>query len=226
MSNCKTIRYNPSGEFIERMTAFWEVGKNSDTTYITLREKAWYKDSIGITEVCGIFTEETDTSRVTTTKTLKYRFIDLRKMWAYEYSSLVDTASLIRKFKCTDTARYTGGWNFANRTPFSVDSFKVLSDTVINGVTYKQCKVSYLFNEARFDGYGLARCDKKGTVFQVDTAMSNKIGCPLVYFKLHPRINSRSGVITQVDFISDNIPHSVAKVFTAWKKNENLYPVE
>lgn len=197
-----------------------------DSTYTTLQENAWYQDSIGITQTCGIFTEETDTSRTVIIKTIKYRFVDLRNMWAYEYRSFSDTATILRKFKRTDSADYSGGWNFVNRTPRPIENFNQLPDTTINTIQYKRYEVVYAFNDARFKGIGWFRCDKKPTYFQIDTELSNKVGCPLTYFRFHPIQNSNSGIDLQVNFTSTQFPHSVARVFEAWKKNERLYPVQ
>ncbi len=215
-----------SGEAIERVGTFWKIENNIDTPYITIPEKAWYQDSIGITQICGIFTVETDTSRSVNITTIGYRFVDLRKMWAYEYASFTDTATVMRKYRCTDTTRYSGGWNFANRTSAAVDSFQFLPDTTINAVTYKRCKVSYLFNQTRFEGIGLLRCDKKNTHFQIDTAISNKIGYPLVSFLRYPINNPHSRIGMEVKFISNHLPDSVLRVFAAWKRNESIYPVQ
>ncbi len=221
LSNCKSVGNISRGEAIERICTFW-----NPTHKTPILEKAWYQDSIGITQICGFFSEESGTSKTFAIRTIGYRFVDLRKMWAYEYGSFTDTATITRKFRCTDSAQYPGGWNFANRTPIAVDTFQLLSDTVIKAVTYKRCKISYIFNETRFDGIGLSCCDKKRTYFQIDTAMSNRMGCPFVYIRAYPKINPVSGMDTEVKFISDNFPDSVRTVFSAWKKNESLYPVK
>jgi hypothetical protein len=213
-----------SGESVEQITSFWQA-KNNDTTQTSMLEHAWYRDSIGVTQVCGMFTEETDTSSIVTIRTIKYRLVDLRKMWAYEYLTFTDTAQITRKFKITESERYGGGWNFAFRTPHAVDSFRVLPDTTIDAIAYKRCNLSYIFNDARFDGSGLARCDKNGTAFEIDTAISTKIGCSLVFLRISPRFNPHSGIDRRIKFVSNNFPDSVARVFTAWKKNESLYPV-
>ncbi|MDP1763387.1 MAG: hypothetical protein Q8L07_05805 [Sediminibacterium sp.] len=150
----------------------------------------------------------------------------MKKKWAYEYASFSDTASVERKYRYTDTTKYSGGWNFANRTPLPVDSFDFLPDTTIDAVAYKRCKVSYIFNQTRFEGIGLLRCDKKNTHFQIDTAISNKIGCPLVSFRYYPINNPHSRLDSKVKFISNYLPDSVVRVFAAWKRNENIDPVK
>lgn len=214
------------GEAIERVSTFWSFRNNIDTPYITLSEKAWYQDSIGITQICSIFSVETDTSRSINITTIGYRFVDLKKKWAYEYTGFSDTASVKRKYRYTDTTFFPGGWNFANRTPSAVDSFSNLPDTTINAITYRQCKVSYLFNNVRFRGICLLRCDKKNTHFQIDTAISNKVGCPLVSILRYPINSPHSKIGQEVKFISDHLPDSVLRVVAAWKRNEYIDPVQ
>lgn len=225
--NCKGSRsITLSSEAVDHVSTFWKIKNNIDAPYITLSEKAWYQGSIGITQICSIFSVETDTSKSINITTIGYRFVDLQKKWAYEYASFSDTASVKRKYRYTDTTKYSGGWNFANRTPLPLESFHFLPDTIINAVVYKRCKVSYFFNHNRFEGIGLLRCDKKNTNFQIDTAISNKIGCPLVSLRIYPANNPHARLDREVKFISDHLPDSVVKVFAAWKRNENIDPVQ
>jgi hypothetical protein len=225
--NCKGSRYIAlPGEAVERVSTFWKNNNNIDTPYITLSEKAWYQDSIGITQICRIWSVETDTSRSINIITIGYRFVDLKKKRAYEYASFSDTASVKRKYRYTDTTLFPGGWNFATRKPISVDSFHFLPDTIINAIAFKRCQVNFESDQYRFEGIGLFRCDKKNTHFKIDTAISNKIGCPLVSFRYYPINNPHAILDQQVKFISNHLPDSVLKVFAAWKRNENLYPVQ
>ncbi len=226
-SNCKGVRnITLSSEAIEDVSTFWKFKNNIDTPYITISEKAWYQDSIGITQICSIWLVETDTSKATTIKTTGYRFVDLKKKWAYEYANFTDTASVKSKYKYTDTTVFTGGWNFVNHKPISVDSFDFLPDTIINAIAFKQCKVNFKANQFGFEGIGLFRCDKKHTRFKLDTVISNKIGCPLVSLRMYPINNPHAIFKHEVKFISNNLPDSVLKVFTAWKRNETIYPVQ
>jgi hypothetical protein len=151
-------------------------------------------------------------------ETQGYRFVDLKKKWVYEYVGFTDTASVKRKYRYTDTTFFSGGWNFANRTPSAVDSFSYLPDTTINAITYKRYKVSYLFNKARYGAICLLRCDKKNTHFPIDTAISNKVGCPLVSILRYPINYPHSKIEQEVKFVSNYLPDSVVRVFTAWKK--------
>ncbi len=226
--NCKLIHNTiATGEIINHVSTFWKFEKNNDTPYIKLSEKAWYQDSVGITQICRIwFVQTADSNESIDIQTIGYRFVDLKKKWAYEYTNFSDTASVTKKYRYTDTTIFSGGWNFAQRTPLSVDSFLVLPDTIINAVTYKQRRISYLFNKNKWEGICLFRCDLKNMHFQIDTAISNKIGCPLVSFRYYPIENPHARLDREVKFISNQFPGSVVRVFAAWKRNEIKYPVQ
>ncbi|MES2332637.1 MAG: hypothetical protein V4539_23720 [Bacteroidota bacterium] len=226
-SNCKGVRnISSSGEAIENIGTFWETKNNRQIPSVVIPEKAWFHDSIGITQMCGFNTFETDTGKTITLKTYGYRFVDLKRKWVYEYPVFSDTAQIKRKYRYTDTTILVGGWKFDYRKPSPSDSVVMLSDTTINDITFKQCKTSYVFNDVRWQGMGLFRCDRKKTNFQMDAALSNEVGCPLVFFKSSLMTDPRSSFSTEIKFISNNLPDSVIRVFAAWKKNESTYPIQ
>jgi hypothetical protein len=228
VGSCNSSRHiNFQGEAITNVATFWKVENNMDTPYFKLPEKAWYHDSLGITQICRIwFATAADNSKSTYIETMGYRFVDLKKKWAYEYISLSDTASVRRKYRLTDTTLFSGGWNFTHRTSVPFDSFQYLPDTTIDAVIYKQCKVSFVFNKNRWEGIGLLLCDNKNTQFQLNTVISSKTGCRLVSFRQYPIENSHARFDMEVKFISNYLPDSVARVFAAWKRNEKIYPVQ
>lgn len=226
-SNCNTSRtLTDSSEAVESVSTFWKLKNNVDTPVWIIPEKAWYQDSIGITQICRIWNIQTDTSSITTVQTIGYRFVDLRKKWAYLYGSFSDTASIKRKYRYNDTTVFTGGWNFANRKPTSFDSSCQLPDTIVNSITYKRRKLYFKFNHASFESIGMFRCDNKSSHFAIDTAISNKIGCPLVFFRMNPINNPHARLDQETKLISNSFPDSVRKVFAAWKRNEQKHSVE
>lgn len=225
--NCKGSRLvTDSGEAVEYISIFWKRTNNVDTPAWTFRQNAWYQDSVGITQICSVFNIETDTSRITTIETTGYRLVDLRRKWAYEYGSFSDTASIKSKYRYTDSTVLTGGWNFANRTPILFDSIHPLPDTIINSIVFKRRILYFEFNHARFESIGMFRCDNKSTHFVIDTAISNKTGCPLVFFRMNPLNQPHARLDQEINFISNSFPDSVRKVFAAWKKNEQTNSVE
>lgn len=226
-SNCNASRtLADSGEAVESVSTFWKQKNNVDSPLWIISEKAWYQDSVGITQVCGIFTSQIDTIVTTTIQTIGYRFVDLRKKCVYEYGSFSDTSSIKRKYRYSDTTVFAGGWNFATRTPTKFDSSYQLTDTIVNSITYKRRKLFFEFNHTRFESIGMFRCDNKITQFAIDTGISNKTGCPLVFFSMNPISKPNARLDQEVKYISNSFPDSVTKIFAAWKMNEKKFPVE
>jgi len=108
--NCKGAhRIANTGEAVEHVTTFWKSANNIDTPYLSITQKAWYQDSIGITQICGINFVTINNVQSVNIATIGYRFKNLKKKWAYEYSSLSDTALIERKYRYADTTHFTGG---------------------------------------------------------------------------------------------------------------------
>ena len=224
--NCKGIySITNDGESIIQKSTFWKFSNNKDTPYIVLSEKAWYKDSLGITEICQIWSQLDDTVRTSGVRTIGYRFTDLRKKWAYHYESFTETAKITRKYHYSDTTVFSGGWNFDYPKSMTIENLQVLSDTIVSGIKYKQSKITISFNEAYFEGIGMFRFDKKNSVFTIDKELGKKVGGPLVYLGAYPIENHHAKLEREIKFLSNNMPDSVIKIFEAWKRNEKLFPV-
>jgi hypothetical protein len=225
--NCKGAhRIANTGEAVEHVTTFWKSANNIDTPYLSITQKAWYQDSIGITQICGINFVTINNVQSVNIATIGYRFKNLKKKWAYEYSSLSDTALIERKYRYADTTHFTGGWNFVNRISHPVDSFRLLPDTTIGAIIYKQANASLLLNKTRYKSVFLFRCDVKKTNFHINTVISNQIGCPLVFLRIYPEQNPHARSDEEIKLISNHFPDSIVKVFDAWKKNQIRFPVE
>jgi len=226
-SNCKTAhRIATTGEAVEHLTTFWKNANNIDTPYISITQKAWFQDSIGITQICGINFVTINNVQSVNISTIGYRFINLKKKWAYEYNSLSDTALIEPKYRYVDTTHFMGGWNFVNRISHLVDSFRLLPDTTIGAITYKQANASFLLNKTRYKGICLFRCDIKKTDFHINTVISNQMGYPLVFLRTYPEQNPHARSDEEIKLVSNHFPDSIVKVFAAWKKNQIRFPVE
>lgn len=210
------------GEAIELVRTLWHMGNNKDTPNITIKERAWYQDSIGITELCRINFVETDTSKYVYISTTGYRFVNLKQKRVYEYTSFSDTAALKRKYRYTDTTEFIAGWNFTTKPRIGADSLTQLTDTLIDKTVYARCK----FEEDLFNNICWFRCDKKNMYFTLSREISDRIGCPVFFFSSYPIKNPDRKHEQKINLISQRFPDSVQKVFNAWKKNEVKYPIE
>lgn len=217
---------NANGESVEHISIFWKKENGVNKPYMKMTSKAWSQGNIGITEVCEFHIQQTDTSETTTVKTIGYRFIDLEKKWAYDYLTLKDTATIVRKYRYTDTTKFIGGWNFAQPSNIKVDSYEALLDTTVENKKYRRCLVTYKFGNVDYGGIGWMDCTENGTLFNIDQGISKVSGCPLVFLSMYPVEGQKSGLDSRIKFISNSLPDSVIRVFSGWKKNELSYPVQ
>jgi len=222
---CKTSKSIVSrhGESLELITTFDIFRTGRDSSALIMRQKVWCQDSIGVTEICAIRFERTDTTSVTSTPTLGYRYINLKEKLAYEYASFSDTATFKKKYRYSDTTTFVGGWNFNKSMNYPVDELQPLADTVINGIIYKRYKFKYREMQ---EGIYWVRCDKKDTFFQLVKSLADKVGCTPVFVGTFPTNTPKNIYSHELKFISNYLPDSVQKIFAAWKKNETKYPVD
>jgi hypothetical protein len=95
-----------SGEAIICTGTFASLKNNQLVSDISIPEKAWYKNGIGITEMAGIFINESSTGvKTTNITTVGYLFVDIQKRWVYEYANFSDTAKVLRKYYFSAVAK-------------------------------------------------------------------------------------------------------------------------
>jgi hypothetical protein len=204
----------------------YQIVNNESSIQLSSSDNVWYQDSVGITELSIIQSVQTDSRDTIYPVTVGYRFVDMRKKWVYEYRTLSDTATIVQKFGKADSAKPPGGWSFYRTAAIKFDSLLVIGDTSINDITFRKHRYVQHFQGRRFLTEILSRCDRKGTFFLLDVGVSNAIGCPMVKgTSLTPdgRLPTQSA---EIEFISNTFPDSVRRVFAAWKRNVELYPVE
>ena len=202
----------------------WQLG--SDTPTVTIKENVWYRDSIGITQVCSIYTSDSGGVKKTKVLTNGYRFFDMRNKLIYEYHHFADTANIVRKFLYSDTTVLVGGWDFFKNYSMPLDTLTKLPDTLMASIPHQKYRVVHTSNGTQIVSIALFRCDIPFTIFKIDKGLSEKVGCPMVSVQMIPSGTNDIGVINQVKIISRNFPDSVRKIFGAWIENEKRYPVK
>ena len=158
-----------------------------------------------------------------------YLFIDRTSKAFYNYSSFSDTATILDRYSQGDTAEIKGlgGWSFYKSHNLDiVGSPQQLSDTLVKGITYRRLGLNLKAQFGQSTVIGYLRCDKKGTMFQFDKDFGEKVGCPLVRIDYFPFPNAPTGTSDELLFIRDSLTKEELKVFDAWKKNMNKYPIK
>lgn len=204
----------------------YRVVNNKAQVQITFQNNVWYQDSVGITQLTGLGVGDTESRDSIYTIPLGYRFVDMRKNLVYEYNSLSDTATIIKKFANPDRVGLPGGWGFFRRSLIKFDSIRFLNDSIINGVNYKKYQYIKEFNGVKLLSEMITRCDRKGTLFHLDVGLSNAVGCPVVKSTTMTIDGKFPSSSVEIEYISNSIPDSVKKVFQAWKRNVDLYPIQ
>jgi hypothetical protein len=227
--SCGTSRTHTSDrpeEHLQIRRTSYSIANNEATEYLAMIDNVWYQDSVGITQLSGIKSMQVESKTILSSILLGYRFVDMRRKWVYEYKTLSDTATIIKKQGNADSVELAGGWNFFRKAAIQFDSLRVIGDTSIDGVQYQRHRYAQHFAGKTLRSEILSRCDRKGTIFHLDVGVSNAIGCPMVKgTSLTPdgRLPTQS---VEIEFISNIFPDSVRRVLAAWKRNVELYPVE
>lgn len=177
-------------------------------------------------QIIEIRSVQTPTSDTIFTATTGYRLVDLRKKWAYEYRNLSDTAAIKKKIVLTDSVLLLGGWNFFRPFDIVYDSLRSVGDTTIIGIRYARYRLRQLFGGNYYLSEELFRCDKKGSIFTFSKKLSHEIGCPLVKRTALTPDGSFPMSSSEIEFVSNNFPDSIQRVFTVWKRNVQQYPVQ
>jgi hypothetical protein len=213
-------------EYLRVQKISYRIVNNEATVQVSFSDNVWYHDSIGITQLSGIQSVQIGSKDTLFPITFGYRFVDMRNKWVYEYRNLSDTAAIVQKYGQADSVELAGGWNFFRKSGIQFDSLRVIGDTIINGMTYRKLRHVLNARGKNIPTEILSRCDRKGTIFHLDVGLSNAVGCPVVKgTSLTPdgRLPTQS---VEIEFISNTFPDSIRRVFAAWKRNAELYPVQ
>jgi len=222
----KTHSSSKTEEYLQFRRIIYRTVNNESIAYVSNCDNIWYQDSVGITQASGVQSVQNDTKDTLFAIPLGYRFVDMRKKWVYEYRNLSDTAEIVGKYDKADSIGLTGGWNFYRKASIKFDSLHIMGDTIINDVTYQKHRYVQTFKGTRLLGEILSRCDRKGTLFQLDVGVSNAIGCPMVKGTSLTSDGRFATTSVEIEFVRNRLPDSVRRVLEAWKRNVERYPVK
>ena len=102
----------------------------------------------------------------------------------------------------------------------------VLPDTVRNGVHYKRITFPLTKSnetETRITAY--FRCDKTGTLFQFNKALTRRMGCPMTRYESVSAGENPFIAASEIDFVRASLTVKEMKIFTAWERNAKINPV-
>lgn len=192
-----------------------------DTTF-NYPLKIWFRDSTAI-EIIVKMKRVTDTNNIVT---ISYplnccRYIDLRRDSMYDFSSLSDTALLLRREVLPDTMMRRGGWAFYSKNICIIKEDPVfIGDTTINGKTWKLGRFNFsdLDNNDNRIRIGFFRCGEPFTLFSEEHNYYERSGCRLDRFLDYLPGEKNPFGDREISFLSSTLPDSVRKVFDSWEE--------
>jgi hypothetical protein len=195
--------------------------------------KVWFKDSVAIVKTMGIsINTDSNNIEIRTVGLMHYTYIDLRKMVFYKYINFSDTAKIIQSYNQAqaDTVFWNVNWRFYqyHDIPYT-EPLQNMPDTVMDNKVFKRIRIiNKPINDTTNIRTSIAYfdCERKGTMFQIDKTLSEKIGCPLVKYYILPSIKYAGAMAGEIEFVTDKLTPEELKVFDAWEKNVKKYPVK
>jgi hypothetical protein len=191
-------------------------------------KKVWYKDSFIIQRIPTLSMSRIGNNVTREVGVKCYTFIDLGSKSFYEYSSFSDTATLLRKYTQPDSVDLEGGWNFWRSIKVNLrEDLLPLMDTIINGINNKRVRfrIGDTKTQSLNEYIGYFRCDKKGSLFQLNKKLSEEIGCPLVRVDEVLTPQSPIGYSELIEFVSSELTSEESKVIIAWQRYAKENPV-
>jgi hypothetical protein len=216
--------YNPTlSKYVNRQTDYPNI-------------KVWYRDSCVIEKIEGINIKSTVGLHYSGERLEKrwivlidYVFIYLPTHSFYRYKTFADTAKLAEQFTKPDSIQTSGVWNFYASTAKNMpDSINPMTDTTIKNINYKRKMLVYFDKDSAktpFYFIGYFRCDKKGTMFQLEKSLSEKVGCPMVRSDGLPNPRRPRPLQLEVKYEADHLTPEEMKVFDAWEKYAKAHSV-
>jgi len=191
--------------------------------------KLWYNKELFIEEIKTVETYR-DTNGVATRKTpvAYYLFIDRNSKSFYHYSSFSDTARIIDKYILPDTAmiKGMGGWAFYRGSGISVaGTLETLTDTIIEKIVYKRTQVPVISNGFQVTIIAYQRCDRIGSVLQLDENLGKKLRCPVTRMDYLPSSVDPMPISSEINYLRDSLTKEEIRIFDAWEKNMKRHPV-
>ncbi|MCX6315661.1 MAG: hypothetical protein NTW29_00100 [Bacteroidetes bacterium] len=205
-----------------------------DTTlqkpYWDLSDTIWYRDSFAVEEARYLHILDSSSVHKEENRLRCYRVSDLRADNYYEFARFGDTTSFMGAYSYRDTVPVWGGWLFKRNSHINYDGEPVaLPDTVINHVRFRRLRTVYHTNNIPQFTICYFRCDRQGTVFNIDRKLSEKMDCPLTKTFSYPPTGLRGKTLRlsfEVIPLADTLDAAEEKAFRDWKLFIANHPVK
>lgn len=222
-SGCSLHGQDQQGIIIDHTYLFGTDSLRRTKPPLDIRYKIFFRNNQSIQEVPLIVFTSDSSGKKTVIKIKHYSYIDADKNACFNYGNFIDTAKAIKNYSDIDSVSKDGGWNFLSNAMFEYDSSKNLKDTTIKNINYGRIRLNKTSNGNNVYFILYYRCNKKETLIKLFKPLSDSIGCPIV--RDDTFIKNQLFMTRELEFFSDKLSNEELKIFDAWKKNEEKYPV-
>lgn len=210
---------------IQDNTILYEVRNTLPVIDSTMEKKMWFKDSLVIDEVRGLYFHEDANSATVDYKLEYYRLTNLRTKNVWIFSNFSDTAIAWKSYNMYDSTDIVGGWDFKRKWEDKTFKFKSLRDTIINQTKY-HIYVAKGPDTSRNDAlFAYATKSIVYPTFSLDYNLSNKIKLPILRTDYATTNEVSNKLIScTLTLLRDSLTTEEKKVFVAWREYAEKHP--
>lgn len=183
-------------------------------------ERTWFLDSAIIFEQKAYISASLDDTLILKNQfeVYKYTYFDLRTLRSQDYLSFTDTATIVNNYVVQPGESPSPNFKFGKLLG-SLDSIKVITDTLINGERYKRIQKvinvpehPYLCEQTYY-----YLCDRP--FWNIKQSDERFPGCMCVRQDIHEIIPKPSLYVIECRIVSTSLTKEEENIFRAWCKN-------
>jgi hypothetical protein len=219
--NSKLIQGDHDGITVFFTTAFYDTTGNLAFTD-TL--KTWYKDSIAVQELHKIRRTTYDGNSTVDYPVFAYRFMNLRTSKWFDFSSLSDTATILKSGSIPEAGFPDGGWNFYSKGGIPISGgITKLHDTIVDGIKYQLVKFNLAGESAEKSfNIGFVRCGMKSTMFSLEKTFTHQNNCAMTKMLGYSLRNNRPFSKLELEYVADTIPSTIISLCSKWQARTEM----
>jgi hypothetical protein len=185
----------------------------------------WYKDSCAIIEHRINYGTEEETAtgviRKESYPAYRFSFINLRTLQCQDYLHLSDTAKPFCNYLRKTTDRIENNFFFTTKSKYdTLGGTHIMSDTIIDGITYKRIKILYQNYEYE-KSYSILYldCRPNNSMFYFNKTLTDLYNGCKAFRTDFCDSTGRSVIRSEMLTVSNKLSTSENKLFDCWKKN-------
>jgi len=182
---------------------------------IVINTTIWYDGMLTIQEVPHLDITSDSTGDRIQQEIRYFLFINPKTpLYAY-YRSFSDTAQKVEASRSTNLFAKYGGWNLYSHEKFDYEKSQQLTDTMINGKSYRRFKFQKT-NSGKINDFILyGSCEQKGIPIGYLSGFVDLIGCPIT--GMDTFYEGKLVGTTKLNHVSNFLTAKEQTIFQLWK---------